>query len=64
MFVLGRKKAEMVSAGGEKDEMDSACVKDLFCVITEVGTCFFVICLQTDPPRAIVVKNGTHRNTL
>ena len=50
--------------GREKAEMDAARVIDLFCVITEVGTFLFVMFLQTDPPRAIFVKYGTHRNTL
>ena len=54
----------MGSPGGEKDEMDAARVIDLFCVITELGTIVFVIFLQADPPRAIFIKNGTHRNTL
>ena len=64
MFVLGRKKADMVSPGGEKDGMDSVRVIALFCVITEVGTLFLVIFLQTDPPRAPFIKYGTHRNSL
>ena len=64
MFVLGRKKADMVSPGGEKDGMDSARVIALFCVITEVGTLCLAMFLPTGPPRAIFIKNGTHRNTL
>ena len=64
VVVLARKKADMVSPGGEKDGMDAARVIALFCVFTEVGTLCLVIFLQTGPPRAIFIKNGTHRNTL
>ena len=64
MFVLDRKKAEMVSAGGEKAAIILARVIALVCVIAIVGTLYLVICLQTDPPRAISIKNGTHRNAL
>ena len=64
MFVLDRKKAEMVSVGGEKAAMIPARVIAIVCVIAIVGTLYLVIFLQTDPPRAIFIKNGTHRNTL
>ena len=64
MVVLARKKADMVPPGGAKDGMDAARVIDRLCVIAIVGTFSLVIFLQTDPPRAIFIKNGTHRNTL
>ena len=50
--------------GREEDAIVLARVIALVCVIAIVGTLFLVIFLQTDPPRAIFIKNGTHRNTL
>ena len=60
----GPKWPEMGSPGREKDGMDAARVIALVCVIAIVGTIHLVIFLQTDPPRATFIKNGTHRNSL
>ena len=59
-----RKWPEMGPPGREQDAIILARVIALVCVIAIVGIFFVVIFLQTDPPRVISIKNGTHRNTL
>ncbi len=60
----GPKMSRNAPPGHEQDAIILARVIALVCVIAIVGTIRLVIFLQTDPPRAIFIKNGTHRNTL